>query len=574
MPTEVYEDGIDLSIGLLESLPMSPDAPNPAYPLPQLRSANDEEVRTFRCVVLENPFVRAVLLPGLGGRLISLQDRRTDVEILRRHPSIEPQAGGLRGIFLREGIQLRLNGEDRLNALGNVATALDQPEGEEDEAGVWIAETSQAPGLGFHMRISLTPDRAELRFEVRAHNRTLRPLPYDGELSIYLGAGEMVGSAFYSSERDAGLMVVEEDAPLDGLRLEDGVLRVSRFGAPRELAPRQVDAWSVRLVPLSRLGGLTGASSEGGIHLEPTRVRVQAAERRTGHKLLLLTEDGQTLEAPVELHPETVTDIPLEGLPSAPTAVLLQDPGKEELIRADTRFVAPPPLPAPVHVTPPTLDPELNEVGLRRATADVATRHLAYTRLAQLLMERGEYAAAGERLETALMFNADDPLLWWAKAVAARMAGDEGEERPELLNAHYLAPLEPALRAEGFLSQPMEMGKEPSPLVSALEENPEEFVEVACLLIEHGLLDQASRWIDEAVRHRDLAMLRYLQADCLLRGTRMVAEAAEHIAAAGRVAGPPYPWRAVERTALERLSARFPQDERIRQLLAMTPVVG
>ena len=101
------------------------------------------------------------------------------------------------------------------------------------------------------------------------------------------------------------------------------------------------------------------------------------------------------------------------------------------------------------------------------------------------------------------MYNADDPLLWWGKAVALRLAGEDNEQ--ELLNAHFLAPLEPALRAESFLSQPINPDGAPSPLLASLAENPEEFIEVACLLIDCGLFDQASRWIDEALRHRDLA---------------------------------------------------------------------
>ncbi len=193
---------------------------------------------------------------------------------------------------------------------------------------------------------------------------------------------------------------------------------------------------------------------------------------------------------------------------------------------------------------------------LRRATFNIATRHLAHTLLAIRAISEKRYPDAAASYEQALMFNAEDPLLWWGKAVASRLSDQDNET--ELLNAHFLAPLEPALRAESFLSQPVSLNPDPNPLLSPLAENPEEFIEVACLLIEAGQFDQASRWIDEALRHRDLAMLRYLMAYCLLTATRLEAEAAEQIRLASQIPfGPPFPFRDIEQKAITTLAKVF-----------------
>jgi hypothetical protein len=103
-------------------------------------------------------------------------------------------------------------------------------------------------------------------------------------------------------------------------------------------------------------------------------------------------------------------------------------------------------------------------------------------------------------------------------------------------------------------------------LVASL--TPDDLIEVACLLLEHGLPDEATRWIDEGLRHHDLAMLRYLQADALLTHTRMDAEAGQHLMLASQAQLPPYPWRHFEWTALQRLGNLFPSDARIAQLNA------
>jgi hypothetical protein len=126
--------------------------------------------------------------------------------------------------------------------------------------------------------------------------------------------------------------------------------------------------------------------------------------------------------------------------------------------------------------------------------------------------------------------------------------------------------LEPALRAESFLGRPASMEKDPDPLLKPLDEHPDTFVEVAALLLDAGLHEQASRWIDESIRHTDLAMLRYLLAFAHLKVTALAVDAAEHITAASKLAfGPPYPWRPIEIAAMVVLTDHFPNDSRLRE---------
>jgi len=569
-------------------------------------------MRTFRTIILENSYVRATLLPGLGGRIISLFDKRTGSEILRRHTAIEPQPCGRRGASVREGIQLFLDGQERLNALGNVSTQIEFATDDNADAVVWIAETFSGTGLSFHLKVSLPPDRAELRFEARVLNRWLRPQDYNGLLSVYLGDGKSDGNRVFSSDRNVGIAMYSDGLPFDGTEFRDGCLRYARFSETRSLAPRQVDAWSLTLVPMSGLGSLVGACREASVSLDSGVLRIQCTEQRLGHKLLLLTEDGQTLEAKVDLYPENLLEIPLNGL--KPVSLVLKDPGKREILRLDglqrsdeqrysadreQRFSVEAlersrnfdrPLPDFADSVPGEPEDEPQQapsnartlqrfnasrvprsnaltttspiIDLQRAAFDISTRHLVHTLLGMKALAEKRNFEACELFEQALMYNADDPLAWWAKALALRLSDEDNQA--ELLNAHYLAPMEPALRAESFLSQPISLDAASNPLLAPLEENPEEFIEVACLLIECGLFDQASRWIDEAIRHRDLPMLRYLMAYCLMKATKLNAEASDQIRlAAVTPIGPPFPFRDVERVAIDALREAFPGDERL-----------
>jgi hypothetical protein len=329
-----------------------------------------------------------------------------------------------------------------------------------------------------------------------------------------------------------------------------------------------VDTWTLTLTPYSGLMSFAKASSDLAASLSESEITVQSSVHLNGHKFLILTSDGQTLEAPAEIYPEHLVRIESAKFPSPPVGFAVLNPSKEEILRIDQRSPEPtkgkPHLPRrPEHNA--WISPGLGRDELIDATFDISQRHLAYAYLAFRELAQQEWNKADAFLEQALLYNGDAPNLWWAKALAQRRKIEESEN-VELLNAHYLAPLDPALRAEAFLAQPLSIGKEPSPLLDSLDDTPEAFVDVACRLIEVGQLDDASRWLDEALRRHDLAMLRYLMAYCLLVGTRMDADAADHVAMASKVAGPPFPWREIERTAIDFLVERFSSDTNLAAL--------
>jgi hypothetical protein len=572
MPTEVFDDVQELEIGLLEAeMPTSTE--DSSYPYPSLRPTGESIQRGFRLAVLENPHLKITVAPSLGGRILSILDKRTNRSILPLPKALLSQPGGRRGAHLPVGIELTLNGQERPNSLGHADIGADPAEDDESPAGLWIAESIGGTGLSFHLHLSLPPDQAEIQIEARVLNRTLTPLPYNGGFRIHAGPGNAIrehnGLRFYSSERDAGFLIAAQGSLFDAAGYDGQCIRFERFDRLRLLEPRQVDTFTLTLTPFSDLGDMHGASRHAGASLTDDEVRILASKDAVGHKLLLLTESGQTLEAPVDLLTGAVVSIPLSDLPARPVELVLLSPSKQELLRLDRQPATPlPPLDSHSPQAPQSypISPASNDLELSQAAFDIRLRHVAHLLQGYRALAGHDYESAEIAFERSLLFNAEDPLTWWIKALTSRLRNGPGEERSELLNAHFLAPAEPALRAEAFLSQSQEMGKEPSPLVAALDENPEAFVEVAALLVEAGLDDQATRWIDEALRHQDLAMLRYLQGFCFLRASRMQVEAAECVAAAARLGFvPPFPWRTVEWQAIEALSERFPDDPVLRR---------
>jgi tetratricopeptide (TPR) repeat protein len=572
VPVEVYEDSLELQVGLLEAVvPETREEFGGCYPYPPLRSLDRQEKRAFRTAVLENDHLKATFLPDLGGRLLSLLDKSTNTEVLPRNSILRPTFDSVRHAGIPDGLQITLDGRDRLNSMGSVSYAAEPGD---EIAGLWFAEA--AGPISWHAHWQLAEDRAELILEVRAFNRTLVSRPYTGGLLVWNPGARLFsapeGFVIWNDPADSGLAIWEDGAVLSGASQMMGQSVISRAPQGFQLAPRQMDSYKLTLVPFSKIGEPVAASKAVLMGRNTPKVSLRVPGILAKGKMVLLTHDGQTLEAATNLDagsrfeaelPQNVAEIAVldaekntllrHSLGSSLDEVAMGDPEPFTLLEQD---------PFDAEATPRTLLAQ---------TLHPSLKSPANTALALHACREGRFNAASDALEQALLHNGEDHLNWWLKAVLQRLLGESGEEQPELLNAHYLAPLEPSLRAESFLSQPMAGGMEANPILNPLRDTPEAFIEVGCLLLSVGLYQEANRWLDEALRHVDLAMLRYLQAFTLMQGSRMQTDAASQVAAGGRLPfGPPFPWREIESRALSSLLEAFPQDEILRKYAVLS----
>lgn len=550
MPVDLAEDSLELTIELLEA--GRPTATS--YPFPALTRSGKQDQRTFRTVILENAYLRATIAPELGGRILRLEDKRAKIDAIPFDPKLALSDGGLRGVASHTGIQISTGFEHRLNSMGSVSYMPDFTEGEEEPSALWWGEVC-GDGLSLNVRYSMPTDQAYLEIEVRAFNRSLRPTPYNGGLAV---SGDWIKTeAGWLLE--SGLFV--ESDPL-GFGESSGVYR---FNRTRFLAPRQLDAWKARIYPYAGVENLRAANSQLAVGWDHKLLTLSASEEILNAKVVVLTDKGATFEVPVDLRPEHFAEVPLDSLGDQVVELAVLDPRKNELIRAG-QLGKPSRQLREAQDTSPS---ELNRADFQAAAFEVEHRHLAHLLIGYQHFGEKEYARAAQAFEQSLLFNAEDHLTWWMKGLAERLAGGEESERPEILNAHFLAPLEPALRAESFLASPTQ-AKEKAAVLSPLEAFPEHFVDVACLLLEAGLLEETATWIGEALLHTDLPMLRYLLSYVYLHGRNMDLQAAEQMQAAiSPEPQPPYAWREIERTALQALAERFPADGSLARMLIM-----
>jgi hypothetical protein len=348
-----------------------------------------------------------------------------------------------------------------------------------------------------------------------------------------------------SFDSPPGVLILSPDLGANGCR----------FSGNGHISPRQVDSFEAILLPVPPGDGDLISSEAFALRLESGSMRVLPGVAMPSVKVVIGTGDGSSHEAVVNLDPGLPIELPLGGL--IPERLVVQSSKGVEICRWPTA-------PEQARLCPPAhaLDPASP---YSTAKFDVSVRHLVHLFRGLELVRERQFADAIDQFEQALLYNAEDHLVWWVKAVVQRIYDPEFSG-PELPNAHFLAPLEPVLRAEAFFSS-SDVGDDAGAIIQPLADSPEDLVEIACQLLEHGLPDLAHRWIEEALRHRNVAILRYLLADALHQSTRMDLDAAVHVSAAAQAEPFPYPWREVEISALQRLATRYPENEHLRNLL-------
>ena len=101
----LYETTVTLeSYGWEEALtPSTPDQPFYPYPALDFGAVAPPAPRSYPALVLENAYIRVTVVPALGGRVLSWDDKITGRRLTYRNPVIKPTHWGYRGWWLATG---------------------------------------------------------------------------------------------------------------------------------------------------------------------------------------------------------------------------------------------------------------------------------------------------------------------------------------------------------------------------------------------------------------------------------------------------------------------------------------
>lgn len=571
---QYIESTVDLLSDVIEL-----DAPASCYPLPSLKLSGQRQMMTFRTVTLENDWSRIVVCPDLGGRVLELTDIANGTNVLPSVNGVLPEPIGRRGVAWRAGLQWFAGFGERANALAPILYDVIE---HDDGLTLVMMDLDPSTGLSTHITMSLDADSAGVRVAGRCFNRTFFALP--GACGLLLPSdGRNVslsdsGAIWHSTNQGSGIAIQTEPGLIEAVSDSKGAHRLDFFAEADEnlLGPRASFEFELTIYPLARL--------EPHVALGPScvlsvgeMVQVRALTQTLQGTIEITAQDHQKFAAPLSIDPAKPFESKLAGGLANPLSVCVKDADGAKLVEW--------PMPEPIVVQRPSTAPgwraaKLSQVAMKlgqqpldpmlvnRAAKEPSLKPACNLIRATERLSAGEWQVASELLESSLAAHDSDPIAWWMLAICRRNLGDDDAAADAMVAAHFVAPLDPVLRAESFLSQPLTMDKHPSPLVAPIVAFPDFLVDVACHLIESGLHADAVRWLDECLRHGSVAALHDLMAYCHMVGSKLDFEVASHLAAAQKCETEfPLPARNIHRHAVRQLSTKHPSDGRLAALV-------
>ncbi len=141
------------------------------YPLPFTDRIAEKPVdRAWKAVWIENEFLRALILPEIGGRIHAIQDKTNGYDLIYNQSVIKPALVGLAGPWASGGIEFNWPQHHRPATFLPVDFAIEQHA--DGSKTVWCSDHDPMCRLKGMHGVCLYPGKAIVELKVRAYNRT------------------------------------------------------------------------------------------------------------------------------------------------------------------------------------------------------------------------------------------------------------------------------------------------------------------------------------------------------------------------------------------------------------------
>ncbi len=163
------------------------------YPLPFTDRIAEKAVdHKWKAVWIENEFIRAMLLPEIGGRIHVLQDKTNGYDVLYNQPIIKPALVGLAGPWISGGIEFNWPQHHRPATFLPVEFEIEKHT--DGSKTIWCSDHDPMTRMKGMHGVCLHPGRAYLELKVRAYNRT----PFTQTFLWWANAATRVHEAYQS----------------------------------------------------------------------------------------------------------------------------------------------------------------------------------------------------------------------------------------------------------------------------------------------------------------------------------------------------------------------------------------
>jgi tetratricopeptide (TPR) repeat protein len=141
------------------------------YPLPFTDRIAEKPVdRKWKAVWIENEFIRAMVLPEIGGRIHVLQDKTNGYDVIYNQPVIKPALVGLAGPWISGGIEFNWPQHHRPATFLPVDFEIE--EHADGSKTIWCSDHDPMCRMKGMHGVCVHPGKAYLELKVRAYNRT------------------------------------------------------------------------------------------------------------------------------------------------------------------------------------------------------------------------------------------------------------------------------------------------------------------------------------------------------------------------------------------------------------------
>jgi tetratricopeptide (TPR) repeat protein len=141
------------------------------YPYTMLDDLTDDRApRSYKAIILENEYLRATILPELGGRLYSIYDKIAKREVFYRNRSVKYGLVALRGAWISGGIEFNFPNGHSTDTVSPVSSRFQvNPDG---SATVFVGDIDQVSEMYWEVALTLRPGTARLEQHVTLFNPT------------------------------------------------------------------------------------------------------------------------------------------------------------------------------------------------------------------------------------------------------------------------------------------------------------------------------------------------------------------------------------------------------------------
>jgi len=141
------------------------------YPLPFTdRIATEPLIKAWQAIHLENPYLRLMVLPEIGGRIHVGLDKTNGYDFFYRQNVIKPALVGLAGPWVSGGVEFNWPQHHRPATFMPVEAEIERHQ--DGSVTVWCSDYDPATGMKGMHGVCLYPDRAIVELKVRLYNGT------------------------------------------------------------------------------------------------------------------------------------------------------------------------------------------------------------------------------------------------------------------------------------------------------------------------------------------------------------------------------------------------------------------